>query len=114
MILFTAILFTMLLFAWVITPMLKTGTQNRNVTDVLAQEREHSLLISLKELHDKKETIPESDFVPIENRLMIELAKIYQERGVNPTANPNSDGCPQCGFGQDESHKFCIQCGTAL
>lgn len=114
MIVFLYIFVSLALVFWVGFPLLNTGTGATRI-DELTQERTRSLLDSLSDLYashdaDKMET---SDFTNIENRILLELAKIYRDQGVDPQASASKkDTCPTCHTPIKSNFQFCPSCGA--
>ncbi len=115
--LFTYILVTLFIILWISFPLIKPGrTGQGGAMDELALERTNSLLHSLKALYASQvDREDDDDFVNIENRLMLELAKIYRDQGLDPNTaegKQSAKRCFKCGANRKREYKFCAQCGS--
>ena len=121
-IIFVTIIFSLNLLAWALMPLLRARRAGAaGAMDELVREQASSLLTSLDSLYQSKEEdqVSQEDFVNIERRLILELAKIYHRQGLNPEAldSDNSDEdliCPSCGAGIKADYQFCPECGAGL
>ena len=114
MILYFYIAVTLLLLFWVAEPLLRRKTSGLSAEDVVFRERVDALLKSLRQLHDKheRESMLENDFEIIERRLMLELARLYERKGVDPSIQ-NAASC-DCGSDLTQAFSICPGCGRGL
>lgn len=113
MIVYIIVLASLSLVFWIGFPLLKAEGNTANL-DELTQERTRSLLDSLGALYATKEAgkVEEDDFANIESRLMLELAKIYRDQGVDPKASIAKGVCPSCHARIKNEFRFCPGCGA--
>ncbi len=115
--LFAYILVTLSIILWISLPLIKSGRNGKDgVMDELTMERSNALLHSLQSLYASQvDREDDDDFVNIENRLMLELAKIYRDQGIDPNAaegKKSAKRCYNCGANRKRDYKFCAHCGT--
>ncbi len=127
--LFITILSALLLLFWVLLPLLQSGTGG-SLDDALFHERARALLHALDELGKGEKKVTEDDRANIQNRLILELAKMYHARGIPPnqllaeaapqegaagereTAAEGHAFCTGCGKPRERSYQFCPFCGN--
>lgn len=113
--------FIAILMLWITFPVLsqQSGTAQTEDRAMLA-ERAESLQRSLKDLQDSRErgTLADDDYRNIENRMMVTLARAYDQLGIAPDkaetdAKPASDeaSCNACGQSLTSQYKYCPACG---
>ena len=135
---------TLLLLFWISEPILARPKASLESGSELARERIGSLLKALKNLYRNKseQDSADGDFSNIERRLVLELAKIYHDLGIDPkeantgklepdakpekslTAKPKLETkpthetadaakfCVDCGRQREKQFRFCPRCGA--
>ena len=118
MILYAYILVSLLILFFVAEPLLRSSIVGAGgVSELEGEERTQALLQSLKKLYLNQQDgqIYGDDFNNIERRLLLELAKVYRGRGIDPNrvALPQGeadDHC-ECGVVLGADYQFCPACG---
>lgn len=105
---------SVMLFTWTLLPMLRPRLRGAGERDLLMQERTRSLIAALNRLDTTQEKSEDSS--NIRHRLMVELARTYEQQGINPTAGEEEqvDGVCTCKTPVKGSFKFCPSCGRNL
>jgi len=142
---FLPILISVLVITWVVMPFLLTRPHWSGQREAaMEDERVLSLLRSLKQLRQgQSRDIADDDYQQIENRLMLEIARIYKRRGIKPDhvglctqcgqqlkgdepfcgqcghpqetqASDSAESCPECDNQVESTHRFCPNCGHKL
>ena len=120
-----SILGSMLILLWVSWPILAPGGSAGNREDELLVERTQMLLASLKKLKQSAEeqSLAEDDLKNIEHRIMLDLAKVYRKRGIDPDGanaqvsedrdqpQPTQGFCVKCGQKRETRFVYCPKCG---
>lgn len=115
---------TALNLVWVSWPLFKPATNKGDLFDALQTERIDSLKRSLTDLKDQFEagSIAHDDYQRMERNTMLELAKLYEKAGIDPSAEaPAVEAetaasepefpCNACGAALEQAFKFCPKCG---
>ena len=109
------------LVAWSLFPLLRARRAGTvGALDELVREQTTSLLSSLDSLYASREEeqVSEEDFVNIERRLILELARIYHKQGLKPQlleGEAGDDGsltCVACQASIKAEYRFCPECGA--
>ncbi len=138
MILFLYCFLSILLLFWIAHPLLHRSIRgNQTVAQELTAERVRALQQALKELYASQgnEDAIQEDNKHIEDRLLLELARIYEEQGIDPTSPTREpepaqepDGsdpdqaesteteelvCTACHAPVKSNYLFCPNCGAS-
>jgi len=124
MILGLVITATLLTLLWVSFPLIAAGNDPmKRVDEVSVREREQAMLTALQKLTEDREAglISEDDYPAMERRLVADLARLYQEAGIEPggmegaeePVTTDATGCLRCGAARGDEFRFCPSCGQA-
>ncbi len=99
---------------WIAAPLVGPRRRQRAGADALQDERIKALLLALKKLHNGREQGSEDDNANIENRLILELARLYNSLGISPSQAGDDHGCGACGATVEKHFRHCPSCGAGL
>ena len=115
---------TLLVLLWVVFPMLAAGIDRRKTAaDAANAERSQALLNSLRELYADHERghISDDDLPNIERRLLLDLARLNHDSGIEPGAEEKvravaeeATSCEHCGAEREGNYRFCPSCGAGF
>ncbi len=88
---------------WVALLLVGPRRRQQGGADALQEERIRALLLALKKLQNGREHGGDDDNANIENRLILELARLYNDLGVSPNPTGSDPNCGACG-GKVENH----------
>lgn len=120
-VMFITFLGSLSMLLWVIWPLIsRQRALSVNALDEMSRQRTEILLQSLRDLGKEREQgdVNEADYENMERRVMLELARIYEDRGIDPATAlqpaESSDMCPSCGGPIKADYKHCPACGHVL
>ncbi len=99
---------------WIAMPLIGPRRRAAGDMDALQKERIEALLLALKKLQNAREQGGDDDNTNIENRLLVELAKLYAAIGVDPHKVKASDLCKACDSKIEAHFAHCPACGAKL
>lgn len=99
---------------WIAMPLIGPRRRKQGDMDALQKERIEALLLALKKLHAAREHGGDEDNTNIENRLLLELAKLYAALGVDPHKTRDAHACSACDAKIDQHFAHCPACGAKL
>ena len=114
MLLFSVVLGAVLVLYWVALPLIsRPSSQVISGAQALATGQAESILRSLKTLNvaHKQGKLADDDFNNMERRLMVQLARIYHQRGLVPSVVNSAETCSSCGTPSKKDYCFCPRCG---
>ncbi|MDJ0836068.1 MAG: hypothetical protein QNK37_06085 [Acidobacteriota bacterium] len=115
---------TLVILLWVVFPMLAAGIgRRRTAADAANAERSQALLNSLRELYadHKRGHISDDDLPNIERRLILDLARLNHDSGIEPDAEEkvravaeDATSCERCGAKREGNYRYCPSCGAGF
>lgn len=111
------VLVSVVLVFWVGLPLLRSHSSGASSGDLMLKERTDSSLMALNHLYQNTSRETAADFENIERRLLLDLARLYQQQGIVPggvAESQVSSCCLRCNTPVTPTYKFCPKCGVLL